>query len=219
MPLDHYVSQVHLKRFYSPVLGNRMYAIRKTDLRAFTPRAEDVCRIPEGNTNAYLQDDRAIEEFLKTVEPNYNSAVAKLVSGTIDHECIYTIAGFVAYVITCSPAGMRIISGPLRSVVEMQAALMDARGALPRAPAQLGGATLTELLRDGTVMTTIDPKYPQAMGIEAIRRFTALFGNFKWEILRNDFDESPFFTSDFPVAIERTDDPRVLNRIVPLAPG
>ena len=145
--------------------------------------------------------------------------MAKLASGTIDHECIYTIAGFVAYVITCSPAGMRIQSGPLRSVVETQAALMDARDALPRAPAQLGGATLTEILRDGTVKTMIDPKYPQAIGIEAIRQFKALFGNFKWEILRNDSDESPFFTSDFPAAIERTNDPRVLNRIVPLAPN
>ena len=27
-----------------------------------------------------------------------------------------------------------------------------------------------------------------------------------------------FFTSDFPIAIEDTDDPRILNRIVPLAP-
>ena len=121
MPLDHYVSQVHLRRFYSPVLGNRMYAIRKTDLKVFTPRAEDVCRIAEGNTNAYLRDNRAIEEFLKTIEPNYNAAVAKLVSRRIDHECIYTIAGFVAYVAACSPAGMRIQSSPLRSTVEAEA--------------------------------------------------------------------------------------------------
>ena len=218
MPLDHFVSQVHLRRFYSPVLGNRMYAIRKTDLKAFTPSAEVVCTIRDGSTNAYLRQDRAVEEFLVTIEPNYNASLEKLVSGSIDHECIYTIAGFVAYVITCSPAGMRIQSGPLRTAVEAGAALMDARGALPRAPAALGGASLTELLRDGTVKTKIDPKYPQAIGIDSIRRMTALFGNFKWEILRNNSDESPFFTSDFPVAIERTEDPRILNRIVPLAP-
>ena len=218
MPLDHYVSQVHLRRFYSPVLGNRMYAIRKTDLRAFTPSAEVVCTIRDGSTNAYLRENRAVEEFLTTIEPNYNAAVAKLASGTIDHQCIYTIAGFVAYVITCSPAGMRIHSSPLRSIVEAEAALMDARGALPRAPAVLGRASLTELLHDGTIKTRIDPKYPQAIGIESIVHNTALFGNFKWEILHNDSDDSPFFTSDFPVAIEKTEHPNVLNRIVPLAP-
>ena len=35
MPLDHYVSQVHLKKFYSPALGDRMYAMRKSDNHAF----------------------------------------------------------------------------------------------------------------------------------------------------------------------------------------
>ena len=63
MPLDHYVSQVHLKKFYAPALGNRMYAIRKSDLKVFTPRSEDVCRIMDGSTNAYLREDRAIEGF------------------------------------------------------------------------------------------------------------------------------------------------------------
>ena len=31
MALDHYVSQVHLKNFYSPALSGMMYAIRKSD--------------------------------------------------------------------------------------------------------------------------------------------------------------------------------------------
>ena len=35
----------------------------------------------------------------------------------------------------------------------------------------------------------------------------------------NPFDDSPFFTSDFPVAIEKTEDVRVLNRITPLSPN
>ena len=146
MPLDHYISQVHLKRFYSPSLGNRMYAIRKTDLKAFTPDAQSVCRIIDGSTNAYLQNDRAIEEFLKTLEPNYNTALDKLIGGEVDHECVFTIAGFVAYVITCSPGAMRIQSGPLKSAVDTTAAIMDARGALPPSPATLGGARLSDLL-------------------------------------------------------------------------
>jgi hypothetical protein len=105
-----------------------------------------------------------------------------------------------------------------RSIVETNAAMMEARGALPPPPAELGGVTLTELLRDGAVETTIDPKFPQAIGIQSILRIVGLFGNFKWEILSNHSAESPFFTSDFPVAIESTDEPWILNRIVPLAP-
>jgi hypothetical protein len=131
MALDHYVSQVHLRKFYSPALGNRLYAIRKSDVKAFTPRSEDVCRIMDGSTNAYLREGRAIEDFLKTIEPNYNAALDKLIAGEIDDTCIYTIAGFVAYVISCSPAGMRIGSGPLKSTVETTAAMLEAQGLLP----------------------------------------------------------------------------------------
>ena len=69
MALDHYVSQVYLKNFYSPALDGLMYAIRKSDLKRFPTKSQDVCRIEEGSTNAYITKDRAIEEFLKKVEP------------------------------------------------------------------------------------------------------------------------------------------------------
>jgi hypothetical protein len=219
VPLDHYISQVHLKNFYSPELGERMYAIRKSDLKKFTPNAQSVCRIEEGNTNAYLREDRIVEEILRSIEPRYNASVAKLISDNIDSECIYTIAGFTAYVITCSPTGMRVHSDHMRSMVETAAVAADARGLLPPPPEKLGGARLAELLRDGHIQITVDPKYPQAMGITTILKDIAVFGNSRWDILLNDFDESPFFTSDFPVAIEKTRDWRVLNRIVPLAPN
>jgi len=218
VPLDHYVSLVHLRKFYSPALGKRMYAIRKTDLKAFTPDSQAVCRIMDGTTNAYLSNDRAVEDFLKTGEPNYSAAVVQLVTGEIDGQCVHAIAGFIAYVMACSPAGMRIQAGPLRSIVEADVALMEARGALPPPRPVLRGLGLTELLHSGAVKTTIDPEFPQAIGIQSLLRIMALFGNFKWEIRRNCADDSPFFTSDFPVAIEPTDAPWILNRIVPLAP-
>lgn len=219
MPLDHYISQVHLKKFNSPALGDRMHAVRKSDLKTFTPNSRVVCVVNDGSTNAYLLEDRAIEGFLEAIEPKYNSALEKLAAQKIDQECIYTIAGFVAYVTSCSPAGMRIHSGPLKSTVETTATMMEAAGMLPSPPPELAGASLTELLQNGTVQVKIDAKYPQAIGISTILERTATFGNFKWEILLNDFEDSPFFTSDFPAAIEKTDDPRILNRIVPLSPN
>jgi len=98
MPLDHYISQVHLRNFYSPALGDLMYAIRKSDLKRFPCNSESVCRIEEGNTNAYLIHDRAIEDFLVGVESKYNASVVKLRNSKIDPECIYAVAGFAAYV-------------------------------------------------------------------------------------------------------------------------
>lgn len=218
MPLDHYIPQVHLKKFYSPVLGDRLYAVRKTDLKLFTPNSKAVCGINDGSSNAYLRENRAIEEFLRTIEPKYNTALGKLIEKKIDAEGIYTIAGFVAYVSTCSPAATRLESGLLESTLETKAAMMDAQGLFPPPPPALAGTNLTELLQSGDIKFVIDPKFPQAMGITSVLKLIPLVGNFKWEILLNDFEDSPFFTSDFPVAIENADDPGILNRIVPLSP-
>ena len=196
-----------------------MYATRKSDLKSFTPNSKSVCRINDGSTNAYLKEDRAIEEFLKTIEPKYNEALAKLIGDKIDEQCIYTIGGFVAYVVFCSPAGMRIQSGPLKSIVETVAATMEARGLIPPPPKELGGESLVELLGTGAVKVKVDPKFPQAIGISSIRRSVAIFGNSRWDILLDGFNHSPFFTSDFPAAIEETRDRLIINRIVPLAPN
>ena len=219
MALDHYVSQVHLRKFYSTKLGNRMYAIRKQDLKAFTPDAHSVCRLEEGNTNPFLKEARAIEEFLKTVEPCYNSAVDKLQNDTIDHDCVYVIAGFVAYVLTCSPAAMRQQAGPIKHMIEETARALDSKDNLPKVSAVLAERSVTELLDSGLFRVQVDPKYPQAIGTASIFSRINTFGNFKWEILVNTIENSPFFTSDFPVAVEKTPNIQIQNWIVPLAPN
>src|SRR5271154_5011687 len=134
MALDHYVSQVHLKNFYSPSLNGLMYAIRKSDMKRFRTKSQDVCRIEQGGTNAYLVEDRAIEEFLREVEPHYNASLAKLRENKMDQEAIASLAGFTAYIISCSPAAMRLHSGPLKAQLESAAAILDAQGLIPKAP-------------------------------------------------------------------------------------
>jgi hypothetical protein len=199
-------------------LGDRLYAVRKSDGKSFTPNSESVCRIEEGSTNAYLTKDRAIEDFLKGVEPKYNASVTKLRAGDIDPEVIYVVAGFASYVLTCSPAAMRLQAAPLKAMLESSTRALDSMGAFPTPPESLGGASLTELLGKGDIRFTVDPKFPEAIGITNILKMVLTFGNSAWEILQNPFEDNPFFTSDFPAAIEMSGDPRVLNRIVPLAP-
>jgi hypothetical protein len=219
VPLDHYVSQVHLRNFYSSKLGNRIYALRKSDLNAFTCRSEDVCRIEAGSTNIYLQETRIIEDILTEIEPYYNSSVEHLRSETINHRTVFAIGGFIAYVQTCSPAGMRIFSEPIRKMLETIAEVEDKKGSIPLSPDQLGGKSVTRLLADGTVKFEVDPKYPQALGITTIMSRLSKLGNSLWEILLNDHPASPFFTSDYPIAIEPDSDPRIVHWIVPLTPN
>ncbi len=219
MSFDHFVSQVHLKNFYSQSLNGLMHAIRKSDLKSFTPNAQSVCRIEDGSTNSYLREDRAVEDFLKSIEPKYNLALQKLAVNNNENDCIYTIAGFVAYVLVCSPAGMRIGAVPLKNSVEEVARILDKQGRISKPPPGLGGESLTELLNDDKVGVKVDPKYPQALGIANILDLITTFGNFRWEVLQNPFDDSAFFTSDFPVAIEMINHSAIRNRIIPLSPN
>ncbi|GGD78734.1 DUF4238 domain-containing protein [Croceicoccus mobilis] len=220
MPLDHYVSQVHLKRFYAESLGNRkMHAYRKSDGQQFPCGSEDVCRIKDGSTNDFLGEPRLVEEFLKTIEPKYNAACAALAAGTFDQEHVYVITGFIAYVASCSPTAVRLGTRHLEALVHAEAAIMDQADLLPPSPPELGGASFSELLSDGRVVIETDRRFPHALGISNLLHLAAAFGNTYWEILLNDDASSPFFTSDFPVAIEANPQSLVVNRVIPLTPS
>jgi hypothetical protein len=157
-----------------------------------------VCRIEAGSTNPYLKEPRIIEDFLTEVEPYYNASVANLRSDTIEHRTVFVISGFIAYVQTCSPAGARIFTEPLRSSLETTAQMADARGLIPLSPAQLGGKSLTTLVAEGAIKFTVDPKYPQALGVTTIMGRMSKFGNSRWEILLNEHSTSPFFYQRLP---------------------
>jgi hypothetical protein len=216
MPLDHYVSQVHLKQFCNTE-SRQLRVVRKSDMKSFPARTQDVCRIEDGSTNSYLAHDRAIEEFLKTIEPNYDKAVQSARDGKLDADAVYVIAGFAAYVASCSPTGMRLHAKWLQKLVEQETISLERLGELPPMPPVLG-ASAKDAIESGMVRVEIDEKYPQAIGISQIENATAMLGNFHWEILRNRDSQNQFLTSDYPVAMESTEDPRVMNRIVPLAP-
>jgi hypothetical protein len=218
MPLDHFVSQVHLKNFYSDDERGRLVGIKKDDLKKFYPRSEDVCRRNDGSTNDYLVEPRAIEAFLKRVEPNYNAAVEAIRRREIGDKDVYVIAGFVAYVMTCSPTAMRIGTPPIAATLQSAAELMDARGLLPPAPDSLGNKSMTELLEDGTVQFNVNEKYPQAIGITQIEARVNIFGNALWDVMFADPAYGAFFTSDFPVGLGPSYDNRVVSKTVPLAP-
>ena len=216
MPLDHYVSQVHLKQFCNRDTRH-LAVIRKRDLKTFPARTQDVCRIEDGSTNSYLTHDRAVEDFLKTIEPHYDEALNRIRAGHFDQDSVYVVAGFTAYVMSCSPTGMRLYAGHLRNMVEAETIALDRLGKLPPMPKSLGNS-VKEAIESGKVLVTIDEKYPQAIGIAQIMERTALLGNLRWEVLSNRQHDNPFLSSDYPIAMEMTGDPRVLNKLVPLAP-
>ncbi len=217
MALDHFVPQVYLRQWVDDASNGLLRAIQKSDQRQFTPTTRAVCAVSDGNTNPYLREPRAIEEFLTSIEPKYEWAVRSFIDGKVHREAIYVIAGLLASVIVCSPGGLRINAAPMKSILEEVGCRLDRCGKFPKPPAELGGISFSELMEKGLIDLKIDPKYPQAYDIISILSHVNAFGNFRWEFLENTFEDSPFFTSDYPVAIEHGSG-SVIHRILPLTP-
>ena len=219
MPLDHFVSQVHLRKFYAATLDfKKMYAWRKSKRTPFFCDARDVCRIPDGSTNEYIAEPRAAEEFLRLVEPRYNQACAAALSGKMVFEDVFSLAGFVAFVSTCSPTAIRLGRQSIAALVDTQARLLDERGLINRAPRELGQRSLSQLLDDGAISVNVDGKFAQSVGIAQVLQLTNGFGDSAWEFIRNPFGDSPFLTSDFPVTVAPERSQMALRRFIPLGP-
>lgn len=219
MALDHFVSQVHLRNFYAKELNSRkMFAFRKVSGEAFLCGSEDVCRIDEGSTNPFLSEPRSLEDFLKGIEPGYNTACDRLATGQFNAQDAQVVAGFAAFVIGCSPTAMRLGSASLGGLALAELLLLDRMGEIDPPPPEMGSNSLPDLLRSGKLYVTTDSKFPQALGISNIIDLAHAFTTFHWEILLNQNTErSPFLTSDFPAAIEDGQS-NLINRIIPLRP-
>jgi len=113
---------------------------------------------------------------------------------------------------------MRIQTPPIKKIIEASIAVMDKQELLSTAPRILDNKSLIQLIQDDFIKVQVDPKYSQAIGIKQIHSVVANLGNCQWEVLHNNSETSIFFSSDFPVALEETSDPRVHNKIIPLAP-
>lgn len=220
MALDHYVSQVHLKNFYAETLNRKkMYAIRKSDLKSFPCGSADVCRIEGWSTTQYLGNPRIIEDFIRPIESKYNWACSQILNNQISSDVIFIIAGFASFINICSPTSIRIMIGSLEHDTKISAQLLDKAGLLPKSPPELGGKSLSELFDEDQVEIETDANFPKALSISNFYKLLRSFGNFHWDILLNDDLQSPFLTSDFPLAVEESSDPRIINRVLPLTPN
>jgi hypothetical protein len=195
-----------------------MYAWRKSKPETFFCDARDVCRIPDGSTNEYIAEPRAIEEFLRLVEPRYNQACAASLSDSITFEDVLSLAGFVAFVITCSPTAIRLGRQSIAAIVDTQARLLDHYGLVGSAPKELGQRSLSELLDEGAIFVNVDSKFTQSIGIAQVLELTNSFGDSCWEFITNPFEGSPFLTSDFPACIAPDTSHSALRRFIPLRP-
>jgi len=194
MPLDHFVPCVYLRNFYSPKLGRRFYCWRKSKNDRFVPKAEDVCRFRDHNTLPYLDNPRAVEDYIAPVEHCWNKSLNQFCTKTHDPTVILNICKMLSYILVCSPTMLRLGGENLVSNVQAVTDIADRAGLLPEIPSSITEQDVASLFE-----VEVDKKFPQAMGVLALHDLVNSFSNGSWLFIHNEFEECPFFTSDFPI--------------------
>ncbi|MBS2010556.1 MAG: DUF4238 domain-containing protein [Cyanobacteria bacterium SZAS TMP-1] len=216
MALDHYVPQVHLRHWVSGNNGPLLNVIRKSDFFKFTPLPRNICAVPQGSTNRLLAEPRKIEETLAGIEPKYNKAVASLSRAEFDNETVWTIAGFAACIMVASPTALRLHNPTHTAILRDMAVMLDRRGLLPGS----SGMRFSRHVASGATDFRVDGRFSQSILAENMNRTIGLLTHGDWEVLHNRFPDCPFFTSDYPIALEVSEDDRRLNnKVIPLTPN
>jgi hypothetical protein len=126
MPQDHYVAQTYLKAFADPTTvkdpkkGGQIHAYRKSDRGYFFPFASAICKTLDWDTTEkYLSPPDALGQWLKIYEPHWAAAVDRLSTNhhlsSVDK---FLIAGYWAYLSTCTPTWQRVAKGIQQTELE-----------------------------------------------------------------------------------------------------
>ncbi len=201
MAKDHYVAQTYLKHFIDPNLKTLLHVPRKGDLKYFTPRTEDICREEGWNTNPYFENQRAVEDYLRVVEPKWNRGAGDINELLKYEEVKYFMAGYIAVMAGCSPTSVRTSSESMSDVVAASATIMARQ--IQAHPERFPGVTplpqeTVDRVLEAGIVANVDPKHSHARMIQLLVDLQWHFYKSPWLVLNNRTD-SPFLTSDFPV--------------------
>jgi hypothetical protein len=206
MANDHFIARTYLKHFGDAEKGGQLYGYRKTDGRQFPCRPGDVCREWDGDLNPKWlgRCPNLLGEFRHIFEPLWNTAVETLLLGACPRENRLAIAGYVANLMTCTPAwrrvGAQVYNDHATAYLSFAKSMQGKHG---------GNASLPvdgiEMLERGDLKLEHDPDYIKAVVTRQLIDQTQMIYHQDWVILSNQ-THHPFLTSDNPVAIDQAED-------------
>jgi hypothetical protein len=222
MAKDHYIAQTYLKHFIDPRLKVLLHVHCKHDLKYFTPTTKDICFEEGWDTNPYFQDPETVAKYLKIVEPKWNRGVNDIKELLQYEEVKYFMAGYIAVMASCSPTAVRTSSDSIAEVIasstNMLAQQMQARPDLFPDAKPLPQEKFDQIMESGGLIANVDPKHSHARMIANLVDLQWHLYKSPWLVMVNE-TESPFLTSDFPVAFYYPKpDSQIPYRYVPISP-
>jgi hypothetical protein len=221
MAQDHYVAETYLKAFAdpttikdpkkgiyirlcklvykSPKKGGQIHAYRKSDGKSFFPFAGSICKTLDWDqTPKYLSPPDALGQWLKIYEPHWASAVGRLsTTSHLSPSDIFLIAGYWAYLSTCTPTWQRVTAAIQQA--DLEGDYLDRSIAHVTAhPEQYPKAErYLPLVKEGKLKVTIDKNYPKAIVITQLLQHQWCLYHQEWNVIYNNVG-APFITNDNP---------------------
>jgi hypothetical protein len=158
-----------------------------------------VCREWNGDLNEkYFEKNPAILGQLRRIfEKDWNKAIEQLTKKSISPDSKFTLAGYWAHLITCTPqwraTGVQMLEEQIKQLVHF-----IAKRKLRDAP--FDASLISTLLNDGRVKPVADPDFVRAMVTKQLLHIAWILYNQMWTVLENETDV-PFVTSDNPCSI------------------
>jgi len=198
---DHYVSQTYLRHFASPK-GYLVPYYKNAQVVAGKPkRTKSICFETEGDTNKYFDNPRLLDEFLPAFENPWKNNIAKLENGVFDANTKFELAGYIAFLRSCSPTakrlGQRMIAGALEPVAyEIGLSNLDKADYL----SDEHKLALRNAFEKREIEIKIDREFAHAQGMRALIGMLYRYYCSHWLVLINETN-IPFITSDNPAIL------------------
>ena len=165
MAKDHYVARTYLRQFSLDGKEGFVNVIRKKNLeRLEAIPVDSICYEKNGSDNHYFPDNpRVVEDYLKLYEPRWAKCVQKVSQGIYTDETKSLMAGYLAYLRTCTPTAMRLGSEGYADFVKyIYDKLEEKEYSNPDSKYR---NVIKTIRKYGGTKIEVDKKYPTAIGI------------------------------------------------------
>jgi hypothetical protein len=215
---DHFVAQTYLKHFGDPKIKGMLHAYRKPDGATFQCWPKDVCHEWDGDLNPeILNRPELLGDYRKIFEPQWDPALAKMLSHDLSAGDKFVIAAYMANLMVCTPAWRRVGQEMYGQNI---VSTLSAKNEVKQQSGQ-PDETLAEglaMIKAGTLRVEVDANHIKAKSTRQLLVYACLAYNLDWLVKVNETDQ-PYLTSDNPVAMRfsgRHLDP--LTRLFPVSP-
>lgn len=199
---DHYVARTYLKHFSDSGLGGMLHGYGKRSGKRFECWPADVCKTWNDDLNTeFLSEPNLLGDYRQIFEPEWNRALAAILSNRFNDADKFVIAGYFACLKTCTPTWKRVGG---QTYVHVMTSILREKIRHQKASGKVDQQLVDGLamIEKGHLLLEVDPQWIKAQATVALLNYAWQFYNQDWTI-----QECPagchFITSDNP-AVQMT---------------